>query len=61
MCLDLPDHQCNFWIVSKGINGDDDDDTEFGVYLNSDGKAEVQIYDESEEVYQEYLCKCTRR
>ena len=51
-----PTTSANFWIVSKGINGDDDDDTEFGVYLNSDGKAEVQIYDESEEKFTKSTC-----
>ena len=51
-----PTTSTNFWIVSKGINGDDDDDTEFGVYLNSDGKAEVQIYDESEEKFTKSTC-----
>lgn len=51
-----PTTSANFWIVSKGINGDDNDDTEFGVYLNSDGKAEVQIYDESEEKFTKSTC-----
>ena len=45
-----PTTSANFWILSKGIEGDDDD-SEFGLYLNSDGKAEVLIYDQSEEKF----------
>ena len=45
-----PTTSANFWILSKGIEGDDDD-SEFGLYLNSDGKAEVIIYDQSEEKF----------
>lgn len=51
-----PTTSANFWIVSKGINGGNDDETEFGVYLNSDGKAEVQIYDESEDKFTKSTC-----
>ena len=42
-----PTTSANFWILSKGIEGDSED-SEFGLYLNSDGKAEVIIYDQSE-------------
>jgi surface protein len=45
-----PTTSANFWILSKGIEGDNDD-SEFGLYLNSDGKAEVIIYDQSEEKF----------
>ena len=44
-----PTTSSNFWIVSKGINGSDN--REYGLYLNSDSKAEVIIYDESEGLY----------
>lgn len=44
-----PTTSSNFWIVSKGIN--DSDNREYGLYLNSDSKAEVIIYDESEGLY----------
>ena len=45
-----PTTSANFWILSKGIEGDSED-SEFGLYLNSDGKAEVIIYDQSEEKF----------
>ena len=51
-----PTTSANFWVVSKGINGDDEDDSEFGLYLNGDGKAEVIIYDESEDRFTRSTC-----
>jgi surface protein len=51
-----PTTSANFWVVSKGINGDDEDDSEFGLYLNGDGKAEVIIYDESEDKFTKSTC-----
>jgi surface protein len=50
-----PTTSANFWILSKGIEGDQDD-SEFGLYLNSDGKAEVLIYDQSENRFTKSTC-----
>ena len=51
-----PTTSANFWVVSKGINGDDEENSEFGLYLNGDGKAEVIIYDESEDKFTKSTC-----
>jgi surface protein len=51
-----PTTSANFWVVSKGINGDDEENSEFGLYLNGDGKAEVIIYDESEDRFTKSTC-----